>query len=213
MTRLLLNLLIFQAAWWFAVLSAAGGRPSAGLWAGLVALAAHLANSPARRSEVWLLPLLAGAGYVVDSAFFAAGWLSAVVAAPALDSNAAVAAVVAGGAASSATGGLPLAPLWILGLWLAFTTTLTGVMRWFLNRPLAAAALGALSGPASYAAGAALGALRVTGPTMTYAALAGAWAALLAALVLVIPRVVPARRLYARESAAQGAPPARDEQG
>ena len=50
-----------------------------------------------------------------------------------------------------------LAPYWIVALWMLFATTLNVTFRWLQPRPALAAALGAVFGPVSYIAGAAVG--------------------------------------------------------
>jgi hypothetical protein len=52
----------------------------------------------------------------------------------------------------------PLAPVWIIALWVLFTGTFNLSLQWLHGRPLYACLLGALAAPMSYAAGQRLGA-------------------------------------------------------
>lgn len=146
------DLALQQAAWWAAVLLAAGGRPLAGGAAGLTAVAVHLALRPAERPRLLRAALLAAAyGLVTDSALGSAGLV-----------------VFAGAGA--------LSPAWMVGLWAAFAVGLTASMARVAAWPLLLlAALGAVAGPLAYRGGAALGAISLAGP-VAFAAIALQWA-------------------------------------
>ena len=53
----------------------------------------------------------------------------------------------------ASAGSLPIAPFWMLALWIAFATTLNHSMRWLMHRPVVAAIGGAVFGPLAYLAG------------------------------------------------------------
>jgi hypothetical protein len=55
----------------------------------------------------------------------------------------------------------------MLCLWIAFATTLGHSLRWLMNRPVAAAAAGAVGGPLAYLAAGRLGALEIATPAAT----------------------------------------------
>lgn len=76
-----------------------------------------------------------------------------------------------------------LAPYWIVCLWVLFATTLNVSMRWLSGRYLLAAVFGAVGGPLSYLAGAALGAMTFFETTPALTALALVWAFVMPALM------------------------------
>ena len=63
-------------------------------------------------------------------------------------------------------------PYWILAMWALFATTLNASLGWLHGRPALAGALGMLSGPLAYWAGARLGAIELVQPAAALAALA-----------------------------------------
>jgi hypothetical protein len=67
------------------------------------------------------------------------------------------------------------APYWIVTLWIAFGATLNLSMAWLRGRPWLSLLFGAIGGPASYLAGAGLGAIELVQPTAALAALALGW--------------------------------------
>ncbi|MFG0318484.1 MAG: alpha/beta fold hydrolase [Planctomycetota bacterium JB042] len=140
MSANLLNFALFQAGWFACVLGAADPRPAVA-WIGpaavAVLLAIHLARVEPRRDEARLLVGVAAFGFVVDSILTAADVLryeDRLVA--------------------------WLAPPWIVALWAMFASTFRHSLAWLGERPRLAFLLGAVGGPASYAAGARLGALQ-----------------------------------------------------
>jgi len=96
-----------------------------------------------RLAMMKVIGLLGGVGYLVDSVLGLAGVLEFQ------DDN---------------FGGRLLAPMWLLGLWLFFATTLGSSLSWLSSRPRLAAVLGAAFGPVSYYAGFNLGALQLGAP-------------------------------------------------
>jgi hypothetical protein len=144
LTRKIINVALFQAAWFAAVLGAAKGM----LWLGPVAmiptLAVHLALQENRRGEVKLLLAAGLLGFLFDTAF------------------------VAGGVFTPLQHLLPrpLSPPWMVCLWLNFAATLNVSMSWLRGRYLLAALFGAVGGPLAYYSGAKLGATEAL-PTST----------------------------------------------
>lgn len=134
--RNVLNAVLFQAAWFAAVLGAARGMPWLGPLALVPVLAVHLLLCADRRGEVCLLLSAGAAGFLFDSAMTAAGafvprtWLAPP----------------------------PLSPPWMVGLWLNLAATLNYSLGWLRGRPLLAACFGAVGGPLAYYSGARLGA-------------------------------------------------------
>jgi Protein of unknown function (DUF2878) len=165
--RVAMNVLSFQAAWLAGVGGAAGGWPVLGAAPAVAAAAAHLATAPVSASEWRVLAVVAALGSSWDAVPAALGWID-----------------YRGGVA--VLGGLPW---WIVGLWLAFATTLNVSLRWLRGRTALAAVLGAVGGPLSYAAAERLGALTLVEPTRALAAHAIGWAVLLPAASAVAARL------------------------
>lgn len=162
MTYQLINLIGFNAGWFACVLSAAGGVP----WAGLIGIAAlvglHLRMMPHPRREIALLFIAGLVGAVIDSIQMRVGVFS-----------------FPGYTMSW------VCPIWLIALWVNFATTFHVTGRWLKGRYALAAALGALSGPMSYAAGAKMGAMHLhPNPTLATAGIAVAWAVAMPLLVL-----------------------------
>lgn len=159
--RIGVNLVAFQTGWWAILLSVRAGHSS--LIPGVLAilLVLHLATAPRRRVESAIVGSAAALGYAVDTLATLAGALRFAEPGPA---------------------GLPT-PLWIAALWVAFATSLTTTFRGLRGRPVAAAVLGALSGPAAYGAGSALGVVELPVVLWSVAALGLLWGGLLPLLV------------------------------
>lgn len=154
------NYLLFQVGWFVTVLSAAHGMVwLAGAWCALV-LAVHFGwvLPGRRRREALLIATAVLAGAVADSAIAFAGLLAFESAWP-----------------------IPwIEPLWMMMLWVNFTTTVNASMAWLRGRWAVAVAFGAVGGPLAYWAGEKLGAMMLGEPLwLAYAALAVAWGALL----------------------------------
>jgi len=152
--RIALNFLFFQAGWFACVLGAARGYPVAGaaIALGIAAAWVGLAARPSR--EAVLVGAAVALGLVLDTLLAQSGWL------------------VFEGAVPFAAA----APVWMLALWALFAVTLNVSMRWLRDRPLLALVFGACGGPAAYAAGAGLGALRFEQQAAGLAAVAAGWA-------------------------------------
>ena len=160
----LLNLAAFYLGWFVCVVGAARGQ----LWLGpaLVAafLLAHVYRSRDPRHETRLILVVALFGFTFDTLLASAGLFSFA--------RTSIAAW--------------LSPPWMVALWMIFATTLNASLAWLDQRRALAAALGALSGPASYVAGARLGAIEL--PANALASLIGlalAWAFAMPALLWI----------------------------
>jgi len=144
LTRKVINVALFQAAWFAAVLGAARGM----LWLGplsmIPTLAIHLAFQENRRGELKLLLVAGLLGFLFDTAFVAGGVFSPL----------------------RHLFPRPFSPPWMICLWLNFAATLNVSMVWLRGRYLLAAAFGAVGGPLAYYSGARLGATE-TLPTTT----------------------------------------------
>jgi hypothetical protein len=159
--RRIAALLAFQVVWLVLAFGAASGVTWPGIAAALAFLAWQWLVGAHRRALALVLGLAAAVGIALE-------W-----------SLAASALVVYGTPQPS----LGMAPLWLVALWLAFAATLPSLCTLLERWPLAGqAALGAVAGPASYAAGARLGALSFGEPAwQALVALGLAWAVLVPA--------------------------------
>lgn len=130
MNTLWANAIAYQVVWFVAVIGAGQGLAWPGVLAALVFVAATVVNSPWRTKDLQLLLAALLCGSVIDTALATLGW--------------------ARYGAPSPAPGQTFAPLWILALWAAFSTTLTRSMGWLRQRLWLGGVLGALGGPLAY---------------------------------------------------------------
>ena len=157
---LLANFASFQVGWFACVLGASRGWDWAGPIAVLVLAGAWLLVAPRPRALA-LVTVLAGiVGLAWDSALALLGLIRYR---PAPWS--------------------PLAPPWILALWVLFATTLHLSLRWLRGRRWQASLLGALAAPLAYLGGARLGALQLPQLWPALLAQGAGWALILPLLV------------------------------
>jgi hypothetical protein len=177
--RIVLNLLVFEAAWFACVIGAAQGRPGIGVAAVAAAVALHLGLSRMRSRDA----LLIGAALLIGLA-----WDSLLARAGLVD--------------YASPGPLPgWAPPWILALWALFATVLREPLQWLHGHLWLATLLGAIGGPLSYAGAARLGAAQIPHFVQAMLALAVGWG-------LITPLLVAlARRCAARNTALGAALP------
>ena len=168
--NLALNFIAFQVGWFACVLGAANGIAWFGALAVLAAAILHLKRARRPGAELRLLLAAMILGLVLDSALLATGW----VAYP--------------GSFAGSEWLPPLAPYWLVAMWVLFATTLNVSMGWLHGRPLLAALFGAVGGPLSYWAGARLGAMELLQPTAALAALAVIWAVAMPVLLRLAQR-------------------------
>ncbi|MGJ7520650.1 DUF2878 domain-containing protein [Variovorax sp. LT1P1] len=160
------NAVLFQCAWFAAVLGAAHDRPLLGTACVAAVIAWHLAVSARPAQEAWLVALLCLIGVVVESAIVRQGHV----------------AYPSGQPVAS------LAPYWIVALWGLLAIALNVTMRWLHGRLLLAALLGAVLGPLSFSSGARLGGAQLLHPTEALTTLAVVWAVLMPLLVILATR-------------------------
>lgn len=164
--RDIVELVAFQAVWLTCALGAASGSGAPGVAAAALFVAAQIIlRGP--RSAVAAMTLVGGvAGLAMETLLltadvvgYAAHWPDA-----------------------------RLAPAWIVGLWLAFGSTLSTTARLLGTDKWAfLATLGAIFGPLAYLAGARLGALHLSDPEwLSLAAIAFCWGVMLPALVALV---------------------------
>jgi len=164
MAPLLINIVSFQAGWFASVLGAAAGSSWLGPAVVLPLAAFHLVRAGDRRAESSLLVASGVAGILAETAMIAAGFYDPAV----------------------SPFPPPLAPPWLVAMWVNFGTTLSVSLRVLEERPGLAALLGAVAGPAAYLAGERLGAVQFADPRWPgILALAVLWAAAVPGLFLL----------------------------
>ena len=163
---LIINFILFQLAWFACVIGAGKGMPWLGVMVTALVLSWHLYQAKNIKAELLLLffALLIGATYdqsllsLGNINYLNNGWSNAIV------------------------------PVWILALWLAFTTTLNVSLRWMHNKPLVAVIFGAIGGPLAYLGAEKLGAVVLHGAT-SYVALSIGWAIITPLLLVIASRL------------------------
>ncbi len=161
-----LNIITYQIAWFACVLGAANQLPWIGTSVALAVAALHLALTSQRPAELKLIVAAAVIGLILDSALSSSGLV-----------------VFASGVWIEG-----IAPHWMLGLWIAFATTLSVSMRWLMARPVLAIAFGALGGPIAYYAGMKLGAMTIHSDSSLFV-IGIAWAGAMWLLAKIAARV------------------------
>lgn len=155
------NFVVFQLAWFAAVLGAAHHVPLWGTAAVMVAIGWHLTVSARPEVEARLVGIACVIGFVVET--FAA-----------LQGN----VVYASGQPVA-----QLAPYWMVALWGLLAISLNVTMRWLKHRLWLAAVLGAVAGPAAFASGVRLGGARFVDAQAALITLACVWSVLMPALM------------------------------
>ena len=177
------NFLVFQTAWFAAVLGAAQHTPLWGTATVLAAIGWHLAAAARPAQEARLVAAVALIGFGVETAVVLQGHV-----------------VYPSGQPIEL-----LAPYWMVALWALLAITLNVTMRWLKGRHALAALIGAIAGPASFYSGVQLGGARFVDTLPALLTLAGSWAVLLPVLMVLSVRfdgvVVGARRGSDTESA------------
>lgn len=159
--------MVFEAAWFACVVSAARGQMVWGLAAVAASIALQLAISRKRRADLLLMAVALACGLVWDTTLsrmhlvvYASHWPF-----------------------------LAVAPIWILALWVQLATVLRDPLRWLHGRPVLAVGLSAVGGAASYAGAARLGACTFPEPALTLIVLAAGWGIMLPLLLQLARRL------------------------
>jgi hypothetical protein len=163
---LVLNVVLFQAAWFGCVIAAAHGAVFWGVAAVALAAGIHLALSVRPKLELQLLLVTAFIGLLWDSLVLDTGWIGY----------------------SSGLFSRWLAPTWIVAMWVLFATTLNVSLRWLRGRPALSALFGLVGGPLAFYGGARLGAVHLLSPALGLAMQGAGWAVLTPALVRIARR-------------------------
>lgn len=156
--KVIINFVLFQAAWLVCVLGAAYQLPWLAFVVALILVGVQLVWTPQPSQELSLLLLATVIGAVFDQLLLnhgviqyqAHGW---------------------GGAGVQAG----IVPIWIIGLWIAFASTLNVSLRWLRDYRVAQVLMGAIGGPLAYYAAQKLGAVNVTLVPASYIVLAVGW--------------------------------------
>jgi hypothetical protein len=152
-----------QAGWFACVISAAHAVAWIGVAFSVALIALHLWRVSRPLPEAKLILSVVIIGGLWESALIAGGLLAYPTS-----------AMIAG-----------LAPLWLLALWGTFAAQINTTYQWLKQRMVLAPLLGAIAGPLSFRAGAALGAVQFVRPWPARAALAGGWAVILPLIILL----------------------------
>jgi hypothetical protein len=162
----IINFVLFQAAWFACVLGAANDMPWLGVIATVFVIAWHLNQAKEAKPEAILLIITLFIGAMFDQLMLSAnlihyeshGWSDALV------------------------------PAWILALWAGFVTALNVSLRWMQAKWLVAILFGAIGGPLAYMGAARLGAVTLNIYPQSYLALSIGWAILTPVLLMLAKR-------------------------
>jgi hypothetical protein len=179
MAKNIRNLVLFKLGWIACVFFAAAGEPLMATLAVGAVVAAHLYLAPVVVKEAMLLAAAAVIGMAWESLLVFAGIVS-----------------YPGYAAS-----MPLAPYWIVAMWVLFATTINFGMRWAKRDWRIAAVAGLVGGPLAFLGGAGMGAVEFGNTTLALAVIGAGWAILLPTLALVADTITDSAWLEAREDA------------
>jgi hypothetical protein len=167
MKAIVINTVVFQIGWLCCVLAGANHVPWLGTLTALLIVAWHVSHAISPHNELLLILSAGIIGAVWDSLLVYAGWIQY----------------------PSGTLIEDTAPHWIVAMWMLFATTLNVSLRWLKQRPVLAAALGAVAGPAAYFAGYRLGGVEIPDLIPAMTALALGWAMLMPILIALSNRL------------------------
>ena len=162
------NLAFFKIGWLACILLAAAGKPALATLAVAVVVVLHLARAPVPVKEALLLAIAGLIGL---------GWESLVV----------FSGLIEYPAISSA---YPLAPFWIVAMWVLFATTINHGLKWIKRHWAIAALAGAVGGPMAFYGGAAMGAAQFSEPALALAVIGAGWAVLLPLLAIISDTII-----------------------
>jgi hypothetical protein len=165
--------IVGQAGWFACVISAAKGAQWIGVAFAIALIAVHLWRAVLPLEEAKLIASVIVIGGIWDSALVSFGLL----------------AYPSSGTMSG------FAPVWIFVMWGLFAAQINTTYPWLQRRIWLAPLLGAVAGPLSFRAGAALGALQFAKPWPATVALAAGWSILLPAIIGLSRRWNGVRRI------------------
>ena len=165
-TLQIVNFVVFQSAWFAAVLGAAHRLPLWGTAAVALAIAWHLRVAVRPWQELKLIAIVCAIGFVVESASASLGYVVYPSGQP-----------VAW-----------LAPYWMVALWGLLAIAPNVTMRWLKSRYWLASVLGAVAGPLSFVSGVRLGGASFSAAVPALVVMAGTWAVLMPLLMWLSDR-------------------------
>jgi len=155
--EILVNFILFQVGWFSCVLLAAQKLSEIGIVVAILIVGIQIFLSENRKNLLILLFIVTLIGSSWDSVMTSLDIL-----------------VFDSGMIASF-----LAPGWIIAMWLMFATTLNISFHWLFGRYWLAMLLGAICGPLTYQAGAAMGAVVITDDLLANITIATGWALLM----------------------------------
>jgi hypothetical protein len=162
---LIINFILFQLAWFSCVIGAGKGVPWLGVLVTALILSWHLYQAKNVKAELLLMLCALLIGMAYDQSMLSLGYISYL----------------------NNGWGNAIVPVWILALWLGFTTTLNVSLRWMRSKHLIAVIFGAIGGPFAYLGAEKLGAVVLHGAT-SYIALSLGWAIITPLLLILSSR-------------------------
>lgn len=161
---IIINAVLFQVLWFACVLGGANNLLWPSIVAGIVMLIWQRKPENQHENDIAVLFVALIMGLVVDTSWSVFGLMEFQDGRPFA----------------------PLAPGWILIMWLGFALTINHSMSWLSNHPLLPAAMGLIGGPMAYLAGLRLGAVEyLANFWLISALLAIVWAIALTILVRI----------------------------
>ncbi len=163
--KTIINIVLYQCAWFASVLGAAYQQPWLGLEVAVIVLALHFILAKDPLPEAKLVAIVMLIGFTFDQMLLSLdlieyqshGWSKAFV------------------------------PAWILALWLTFATLLNVSLRWMRAKLSLAALFGFIGGPLAYHAAQSIGAITINLST-AYWLLAIGWAIVMPAFLVLAKR-------------------------
>lgn len=154
--RNVINFVLFQLGWFACVVYP--GLAAVGFVLALVVF--HLVLiSQARAMELQFIAAGTVIGGLLDGLWFNTGVLTAAAGVPVADK----------------LDGIQLTPIWIVGIWAAFMTTLCHSLKWIGNKTWLPFVCAPVAGPFAYWSASKLGAVDLPDLTLSLAALAVGW--------------------------------------
>ena len=168
---LLMNFILFQAAWFITVFSASLGQPWFGPVFSLCWLYSHLGlHQGTRKSDLQIVIIAALLGFTLDSIMVVTGVFSFP---------------------DTATLGYP-STLWMVALWINLALTLDHSLGWLKEKLLLSAVFAGIGGPLAYYAGSKFGVIQFNDLHIAMTFLSLMWA-LVMPLLLYILRLLTMR--------------------
>lgn len=160
-TKIAINFISFQICWFSCVLMAANDTPEIGVIITLLMVAFHLVITTGKLNTLALILIVTVIGSAWDSVLTQQNVL--VYTSGVFVEN--------------------MAPIWIISIWLIFSTTLTVSFKWLYGKYWSAMVLGAVFGPLAYMGGAELGAVIIPDILTAMLSLSLGWALLMPLLI------------------------------